>query len=420
MGEMSRQPGKSTHANDAYEVAGRDLRKPGKGTLVTDYIKHGSTCDAIGKMGLPTGCFLDNDARARLADLFRRRVDRAATNFALAITELITDELLKKEEDLPLIVSFVLDIISSHASEAINSLVGKMAASGLAGVERDAIEAGIADYVDDAAARAVSSKQIATVVKSAVDKTKKAAIAAAQPKGGKAVAVNHLARLRLDAQKSFQGLSETGPADMTDTELFALFASYDIEHHAVEAYKDAVTQKLARYKTEGVGDVGETPLVRTKQGGVGRKSTKVAWLVYSSGSPDQLVYEHYVGGTRAPRMPSDNPFVPGSNAKLADSPDLEEVEWTWDRYVSKEFETEAIMRHEDAWGVAPRKIPLDDRLPQAPKPVPRLDLGSQPVAVDKTDSRSPPHAGQEPAPDYTNAFKNVDLTKVKGNSDHGT
>lgn len=401
---MSKEPGKRAQTTNAQDIVGRDLAKPGKDTLTTQLTQH---CDTADPNVHGDGCYLPPTQRATLANLTRGRMIVAGTKFDLAIEQAYTDKMIEKAPDPPILASFIADTIGTATGGFFKKSIERLVSSGLVGLEQESMEAGITALMEDSARKA-SSKNLDTIIKGVVDRGKKYAIDLVKTPSDKKEYASLLKQLQRDAARRFQDLRESTVAASNDAELFALFLSFDVDNHHVDMYKEELLKKIERYTSSGTADIGVKAKDRTNRPAV--HMTKVAWLVYASGRERQLVFETYDAG-QAPRMPNANPFVPHHQPRLADSPDLEEVDWKWSQYVPDEFKTEALMRHHLQWGVEPREIKLDDTPPKAPKLVPRIDLTPRQNASrdwDETRGRT-----GEPAPDYTKAFDNVDMSKVK-------
>lgn len=392
------------------------------------YIDQGPVC------GTGDGCFLEDGQRSRLIGSYQNRVQTAEQAYRGALGELRVDELFKKLENdqksnLPWIMSLAFDLIGAQALKALTK-----ALEGLIHMEREnlalvynAATAGgraekIAQKMADSLGK-ITPAQLTKLSKTAADaatKKTKAAVTRAIKDGSVAVQnqidTNYLDYLMDNASSTFQALREGPPGFADDAQLMTLWQGYDGQNHTVSHYKAELTDKLARFHTSGVMDVGremrvvgyeeETqiegqttssiPVDRRPEYEATRDRT-VVQLQFLSGRAPQYATAHrdfQVEGIAVADDPRGKPKTEGVYQQLDADHQGHAHEGTYvtpfrdtqvsqrdpggksahtvhvqrefhlEKLIEPEFEEIAIERHNVQWRMAPRTILIDDRQAQ--------------------------------------------------------
>lgn len=318
-------------------------------------------------------CFLSSDQRKTLSGLFAARVSEVSGCFRAALSTLAMEKRFQKEELLPWYASLALDVVSMKLTSVIASALQGARSKGLASMEKLMTEASMRQDFDHWSYAAneslfnVSSQQLTANVKMVVDTAKVAAKGIApEPSSAKTESISYLAKLQRVAANGFQSVREQTPVVASDAEMLVLFDAFDITNHPQDRYEALLREKLQRYMSSGVTNIGRTQATHYRKndgykilpGTEAVRDTRVVWHTYVSGFPKQLFLEHVDGplggGSRnidllldaekSPRRfgPYD-PFKPETGVM-----------------VPEEFVEDALERHQQMWGTPVATVEVDD------------------------------------------------------------
>jgi hypothetical protein len=334
------------------------------------YIEHGAICDRAAG----SGCFLDKDQRRALVSAYQQRVLSAQNQYQHALADLRVDKLVEKDDDLWWVATFVLDLVGLAAVGALAKAAALLRGSP-ENVTSALVDAGVqgAAGVD---ASMISDKSLESVVRTAITTAKTQVTRPAKAAQNlahhteRSLAVSYIDVLKNDAAVTYQHLREDPPASASDAELVALFTSFDAENgHTIGEYKQALTEKLARFQATWIPYVGRkyaghlTPLhdedrdladatkprdagqfIRDHGGGDSpvMRDLKVAWVRTKSTGQRTLFY-----------IRQDFAHEPGWSRRALEQPhQLQPVE--------PEFAEVAVRRHIAVWGSDPEELVNDD------------------------------------------------------------
>jgi hypothetical protein len=327
---------------------------PGKTTLqptteVGDpWIDHGAVCD--GKDTATSGCLFTDWQRLKLIVDIKARVETAATNYKFALVELKMSELLKKEDDLPWVLSLALDMVGSHFIKVLGKAA--VALKG-AGVQKLASSMDGA-YMNDRSWRArgeqllgaLDDKAIETHVKATFDPVKKAGVAGAKSefhdpdKRERNRTVAYIDQLKDQCDVGFQTFTERVTATSNDAELLVVREGLDRANHSIGAYKVALGEKIARFKKSGVTELG-------------RHVAIVDRFPHGTRVRDKRVIWYHEDGKRTLRYQTqDSAFLTQSMNAGKFGPNYAEPSQVGDQ-VPDEFVDVALARSEQLWGPTP-------------------------------------------------------------------
>jgi len=336
------------------------------------HVDHGSVCTT--RIG--DSCFLSSDQREELFDEFNLRLTRAEMHYTIAIERLRLDSLLAKDEDVDWVATLILDAAGSFLVARIASSL-----SGIRGAAESQLEAmaatarlsGLSQGWAKTAKRlagVVSAKNVEAGIKSAIGSVKKAAATGLKTPGGASAAGGArkilIQQLSTQSGAAFQAVSMTIRATVTDAEMLAIVRSLDAASHTIEAYEAMLNEKLARFASSGVPEIGRRDAIRMHPLGEGEdaprlpqetlRDTAVVWVEYAAGRPRELFYEVHdgvrvdevlhPGGSHYPR---DRPPAFGPAKPVTTSSEIGAA-------VPLEFIDVAIARHTQVWGKQPRTI----------------------------------------------------------------
>lgn len=273
-----------------------------------DYIDNGAVCDD--KEGSPE-CFLNGRQRGRLVGALQQRIEAATRNYQLAAQSVKMEELVKEEEELPLFARILIDLVGLYVvGKLAHSLshLKKGSAAALKDIAKDVKQTGAhseADWYEHAhtALVAINDEHIKENIESSLEGVRERAGHGLQKKLNhgeeheKKESVSFLDYLTNTSSLGFAKIRERLPAACNDAELVTAWNAFDEEDHSFAAYKQALTEKLERYKKSGVLAIRQSAGVydtgETDQDGrpvLENAGTFVVWNTYLSGHPKQLVY----------------------------------------------------------------------------------------------------------------------------------
>lgn len=421
MGGGKKLPGKKSGVTADDISQSPDISKPpGKTNLVQSmevgdqWIDHGSVCD--GKDTSTPGCFMDNVQRMKLVIDLKMRAIAAAQNYKFALVELKFEELLKKEEDLPWVLSLALDLIGAHlikvATKATLSLKG-------GNITRlDAVVNGPVSSDQTWRGKlmnrlsAIDNKTIESNVKTALDPLKKAAKDEIKhswngevPSSDKASKISYIDQLKDQCGIDFQTLATNAAGYSNDAALVVLWEGLHETHHTVSAYKAALSEKLKRFQKSGARDVGRNYNRATRDA----KDTRVIWIEHDDGNKTlHFQTQEWTGvrnsqpvaefGTEPTGLPDRRPGKHGEKPFLGAA-------------VPPEFVDVALARSEQTWG--PTETIKDPSAGRNPF-VPQTTTGHNPF-VPQTP---PPKAASAPAePSPATAVPKIQLGRKPDDDD---
>ncbi len=378
-GKQSRESG-SLDA-DSITKSGR-IGVPGKitktqslgkdGPTGDDYVDHGAVCDDKAS----SDCFLNGQQRARLIDQLSHRIAEASTNYKIAAQAARVDKLVAEEEELPLGVFILLDLVTLHSVLSVSHSLAHLKGGSVDSLKQIAAEAKAAGtHADDRwyqhamhAIGSINDEHIKDNIENAIDGVKERARhglqrgANREESGAKAEAATFLDLLTDQAALGFATVRERVPATASDAELVTLWQAFAVENHLVSQYKAALVEKLERYEKSGVTQVAkadahpEWGMPREDKGGY------VIWNVYLSGHPKELIYEHGGMSYSAKDQLAGKPAGRRGGQVGVGIYDGNFRGHTVTR-VPDEFIEVAIMRHQKVWGMPVATQVIDDSDP---------------------------------------------------------
>lgn len=327
------------------------------------WVDQGAHCDNSNA----EGCFLNDGQRNRLIIKILDRLGRCANNYKFALEQMRVDELLKKEDDLHWVVSLAIDVATGFILGKVTKALTKIRAEGAARVMNAEFTAG--ESVDhaktDKLLAALSDKAIEAWTKRAFDAAGKQVKAVgkkavgADDKSEKAEAISFIDQLTNACDIGFERFGSSATATANDGELLTLYDGLNPENHSVGLYKEALSEKLKRYKKSGVTDIGrkvgkdrETKLIDVKQ------DTRVVW-VHDPYLNSKLLWYQEQDAVHDPAVVQ--PGDPGYSAlqseqqpdKLSFGTQQPRNDAELIRVVPSEFQEAAIARSEQIWGPTP-------------------------------------------------------------------
>lgn len=350
---------------------------PGKATLLPTsaaaigdpYLENRERCATAG-----TGCFLTDVQRTRLINAYQDEVRTAETFFMVALTEMGVAEMIKKDDELPAIVTLVLDAFGAHAAtalgkafKALSKAPEKAADGGLEWIW--AAQAGLSHEPDTSALRdainTIDDTSSGFLIKTGVDAAKnqlKAGEANTENRDAsdaKAGTLNYLDALKVTAAVAFEHQAQDPPGNASDGQLILLYHAYKAKNgHTVPGYKAALTEKLARYKASAASKIGRDPMHRidpkASEFSATIRDTQVRWVVVRGVAKPVLYYYKRDFGFLA--NPSDKVLEAGYQDKSGGGngfPAQYDEHMVIDRPVEHEFIETAIAKNKEVWGRDP-------------------------------------------------------------------
>ena len=395
---------------------------PGKATLLdNDWASHGAKCD--GMDANTPGCFLDDAVRLRFLIDFKGDVITAATNYKLALEELRVEELMKKQDDLNWVLSLVLEIAGGHlvemAVKALTVLKGS-AAQRFAGA---ALRSGNAGGWNANASRAlagVSKKQLETLAKVPINSVKGRLSKGIQnaengeSNADKNAIVVYIDQLKNQADGAFKAFASMASAAASDAELVVLFEGMTPDNHSVGIYKALLREKLKRFRSSGVLDLGRKAGYDRETGYAAvYRDTRVVWVRDFLGNR-RLYFESQEGNADPSIVRPGDPGSEQTSSPQAFGPHDPRELPVLGEPVPDEFKEVAIARSQQQWGVIKeiedpttaylrwRGFPLNSG-PATPTvkagtPPPASPAGAKPTTAAGTTAPGPPAPLPAPMP----------------------
>lgn len=342
------------------------------------WVDRGEVC--AGKVS--SECFLDEAQRGRLVAHFSQLITRALVNYKLALVALQVEELLKKDEDLPWVVALVLDLAGAHFVKVAAKAVLALKAGGVAELGRAIDDRYLNDLSWQSRAESflgsLDDKAIEGSVKTILDPAKKAALAEAKGAANDRKAtekdrkLSFVEELGVRCDLGFYGFEAAALSSAPDATLVALYRGMHPEFHTVPAYKEALADKLKRFRRAGVEGIGR----RTRLIGPHNESgipaltaavakraedVRVVWVLHDNGTKT-LCFQQQLGFMEVPGHgpPLERHYggqpVPMRFGDLAPPRILEMSNLPLPRMlgtVPEEFWDTAIARSEQYWGETP-------------------------------------------------------------------
>lgn len=360
-GEKAKKPGGGTlNMPDLTTASG----VPGKSTLVTGpkptkaadigvpYIENENAAPAKDK-------FLTQNQRNLLTFAYQDNVLAAQNAYTTALNQVWTEQLLRKDDGLPVMLTFLIELIGAQALVGLGAAWKWFARA----KEQDVFSMMRGEDISEpgsilAMIRGAGPSSVQMAIRAAVDGGKSLAKTGLPTDDkDKRQSIDYLNLLADRSAKAFERQRIDPPGYVTDSDLVVLFHSYLADMgHTISEYKAAITAALERFKAADVSKIG-----RERDWG-GAKDTKVVWVQR---------------GPRAPRLHylTHKAFT-GQSPNTMANPRIE----MWGRQedgfsighpVEREFEATAIEKHREVWGTEPetRKIGTWERTPDAPRDV---------------------------------------------------
>ncbi len=370
-----------------------------------DYIDHGAVCDD--KEGSPD-CFLNGRQRGRLIEQFQHRIAEASQNYKMAAQAVRVDELVKEEEELPMFALILLDLVALHVASKIAHALAHLRGKGLHALDaiaKQAKQAGTHGEMEWYALAkrgldALNAEHLKNNIEHAIDGAKGSAEHHVQKVNNRGESdekhdsANYLDYLTDQAGLGYAKIRERTPGASNDAELVTLWAAFDAVDHTFGQYKQAIAEKLERYKKSGVSEIMKSGTTYDTGQGEDDKpdwedtGTFVVWNEYLSGHPKKLVFEHFgqspsakkqiEGGARAGRAHGAPGILDAKKRADTTRPDntergkLRDTGLRGGKFSAKadspfvvpdEFVEFAVARHQIAWGQPVGTELIDDSDP---------------------------------------------------------
>jgi hypothetical protein len=377
MGSGKLAPGKASAADDANDLSMQDLRRPGKGTLVTSSIKDGAVCD---RAPSADGCSLEPLQRMRVVGELNSRIQFAERECGDALRVVQFQTMIRRPAELPLVIGVLIDLGLGHVSTMIGSAIKGLRERGLARLDELALEAGAAGTFDggspkiEAMLRGLTDTRIDATMKMVSGGSRAAATAKwkhlrnADEATAQERQIDYLEVLRTEMMLGFEAFRQRAPLGANDVELFALLESFDKEKHVSPLYQTAMRAKLTRFEELGLEKVGRH-FARSEDDHPIERDLRLVWVRSKNKlAPPYLAFQQS-DGIRGGTLPetraaptsfgAENPY---GNPALSG------------RRVPDEFVSLAIDRHRAVWGDEPPEVVVDD----TPPGLPRTQLGAGP------------------------------------------
>jgi hypothetical protein len=223
-------------------------------------------------------------------------------------------------------------------------------------------------------------------IEATVDKSKEFAKktnekrSAVEAKSEKTESLEYLSSVRSLGESTFDGFRMNLPAGATDVELVGLINVFSGERHTVDAYVQAISSKLDRFRKSEVTKIGRRNATHFMTDGEvdipgddAVRDVKVQWRTYISGYPKDLVFMHQDGFRDGAGFHDDDPDSPefkksgpkkfGPHAPLG--PVAAGVGPKHDDkfIIAQEFWDVAVERHLAVWKTEPETVVIDDSGP---------------------------------------------------------
>lgn len=384
---------------------------PTAASLGQGYVADGPHCkDAAGP-----GCFLMEDVRKRLIEDYKFRVIGAEGRWLAAMTRAKIANLIKKDEDLPIILSFMLETLMDQLFTAAKLGMKYLRSKGPAVIRNFRLLPGTNEHE---AADAVKGTDEGGLVAKLAGRAKKEATGAIEDElkdasEAKQVKGDYLSFLEQEAGAAWQEQREGPPGRADDAKLIALYHAFSQENTSVEHFEKAIAGIWERYQASPASRIGTTIATPLKYGsttehqamnGVAR-SLRVVMEVTDDESVEFMYYkldEHDlkaslgIDGERMDRKRWDGDKEEWQAVK----PDISKFE-RW-KPVEPEMQTAAIHLNQQQWGIpydtkrmsSWAKKPPSSYIPKpVDKPVPAavasVEPTTKPSTMDETNPLAP-------------------------------
>ena len=355
------------------------------------YIDEGPVC--LDK-GLETpGCLFGNDQRTRVISDIVTRIGDASKNYQLALAELRVEALLQKSPSLHWVLALAIDLANVHVVKAV-------------------ARAALVLKSSNELFRSVDEKSLSSAVKSGFDPLKKAALSStASAMSGTSQSskarIAFIDQLKNGCDEGFRAFGSYVAGYADDAQLHVVWEGFAAEHHTVGAYKQALSDKLARFETSGVTEIRRQVAKDRASGAMDVvRDTRVIWVEQADGTKvlHYQNHEHFDDpnfisledlGVRAHKS-SFGDRAPRTEAKLAGR-------------VPSEFQEIALARSEATWGPTPTIARMRNIfVPSKPVPHDPGTASRNPQPATRADKPGPPRPAVEPDWDtLPDSFKKV-------------
>lgn len=353
--------------------AGPDLSTPsgipGKETLVQArsvarahdigdrYIEDRGACAGGGP-----GCELTPHQFDLLVAGYQKRVNAAEARYAVALSQVRFERMLKRPEDMPVLLSLMLDVLAGAALGGVMSVLRMVKGGAVVRLDRE-LEREIQTGSGEPSSRpsmavmlaGIDEASVGWVAKAGIDQAKKAI--ALPPTTTDGMALDYMTQLERVSAVAWQHQREDPPGYATHADMIVLFHSFDAANgHATPDYKAALDAKIDRYVASQAARIGRHQM-RTEadiqlQGNTVR-DTKVIWVRRKSNPTVPALYY------------SKRDFANAQPAHTLENLDVTPLQpidekFVLDRPVENELVDTAIHNHRAAWGTEPETQLLDD------------------------------------------------------------
>jgi hypothetical protein len=320
------------------------------------WIDQGSACD--GKDSKTPGCFLTDWQRLKLVVKLKLLIEKAVTNYKLALVELKFEELMKKADDIPWVLTLALELVGAHFIKVIGKAAVALKGSGLNKLASSMKDVYLSDRSWQTRAEAVlgslDGKAIETYVKTTLDPLKKSGVTGVKAALGEQAKteqrgdIAYIDHLKNQCDVEFQAFSDETAAHATDAQLIVIYDGMDASNHSVGAYKAALGEKLERFRKSGASEIGRHLTVRDRLPyGTRVRDKRLVW--YQENGKRTLRYQTQDSAFLTQRLEPPR-SMDGSRAEFgpryADPVQLGEI-------VPDEFVDVALARSEQLWGPTP-------------------------------------------------------------------
>lgn len=375
MGEHDRQLADRGHGVTADDLVKEpDVAKamphraaPGSSKVGNPWIDRGAVCD--GQPAGTAGCLYEDNQRLRLIMLIQHRITAAATNLKIAAQDLRIAELMKKEDDLPWVLSLALDLAGAHIAVTVGQTLKALRAAGAARLSELSLHAGLRGEYSSTSwtSRAehalgfINDKAIDGAIHNGFEIGKKPVQSGltsdlnADDVTAQQAAVSFLDELRDTSDVAFGAFAQQAFSIGSDVELLAIYEGMDPAFHKVGVYKAALSAKLKRFEASGVRQIGRQGAIQGAAGGTIARHTRVVlvrdwqgnttpWYQTQDGAPTLSSTAHC-----DPNATAGFHSVGFADAACSFGP-------TWAREmklsapVPMEFRAIAVARSEQIWG----------------------------------------------------------------------
>jgi hypothetical protein len=214
----------------------------------------------------------------------------------------------------------------------------------------------------------VTDNRIAQWSKSGFDVVKKAGSAKAKKLQNQSAAdergenVSYLEGLQNSCDAGFDGFSAMALGSANDAELLAIWQGMSSEHHSVGAYRAPLAEKLARFKSSGVKELGRKD-AHDEMGTSVMRDTRVVWVRDFPGNGKTLYYQSQDGYADPSTVAIGDPgteWVPDyPSGPRAFGPTNVRSDMQLGRTVPTEFLEAALSKSEQVWGATLTIDPRD-------------------------------------------------------------